>query len=163
VAEVGISFDISNQAAFDFLRAYDFAWARRNFRVEAEPLRALVLTAETEGWSLRKLGHALATAFNLDSDIAGQIAQMETFRAANAAALAGYKAARVQQIAWIASSDSCLHCRKLAQVPVPLSEPFAALGEFRARKNGRAIILREPLLYPPLHLGCSCCVRASLR
>jgi hypothetical protein len=133
-----IRFDLSNTDALQFLRAYDFAWARRQIIFDVEAVRAIFLRAETEGRSLSTLSREIEGATQLDAELADLLARTETIRAANAGAIAYYKHAGIDRLAWIAGSDACQYCRKLNGCVTPIGTPFLDPGEFQARKEWAA-------------------------
>jgi F like protein len=162
VSNIDIRLDLSNADVGRFLRNYDFAWARRQLIFDVEALRAIFLRAETEGWSLVRLGTEIEAAGQLDGELADLLARTETIRAANFGAIASYSAAGVERIVWLADSDACQYCRKLNRKAIPIGKPFLEPGSFQARKNGRPLLIREAVLAPPLHWGCRCAVRAGI-
>lgn len=162
MSAIDIRFDLSNEAALDFIRKYDFAFARRQLIFDVEALRAVLLGAESAGWSLKRIGDEILAATNLDNRVCEMLAQTETIRAANAAALASYLKAGIERVVWIADSRSCQYCRKLSRKAIPIGKPFLESGPFQARKNGRALLIRESVFSPPLHWDCRCAVSADV-
>lgn len=157
-----IRFDLSNADVLQFLRAYDFAWARRQIIFDIEAVRAIFLRAETGGDG-RNLSREIEAVTLLDGTLADLLARTEMIRAANAAAITSYRRAGVERLAWVADSDSCQYCRKLNRTVTPVTKPFLEPGEFLARKNGRTLLVRDAVFGPPLHWGCRCAVRADIR
>jgi hypothetical protein len=161
-SKVGIRFDLSNADVIDFVRNYDFAWARRQIVFDVETFRGLLIKAETEGWSLPDLTREIQAVTPLDGALADLLARTETIRAANFGAVASYSEAGIERIVWLADSDSCQYCRKLNGKTTPIRKPFLEPGPFQARKNGQPLLVREPVFASPLHWGCRCAVRADV-
>lgn len=158
-SKVGIRFDLSNADVIDFVRNYDFAWARRQIVFDVETFRGLLIKAETG--SLRDLTRAIQREFKLDLGIADLLAQTESLRAANAGALASYRKAGIEAVRWMADLPArCQYCRALNNKQVAAGAPFLQPGEFSARRNGKPMIVFDPVCLPPLHFGCTCTIRA---
>jgi hypothetical protein len=160
-ADLGIRFDLSNAHVVQFLRTYDFAWARRQLVFDVEALRGAILRAETEGWSVNRLSDEIQAITQLDGTLADLLAQTESIRAANFGAVSSYSAAGVARLAWLASDDCCQYCRKLSRKTVPIGKPFLESGAFQVRKNGRPLLVLEAVFAPPLHWGCRCAVSGA--
>ena len=75
-SKVGIRFDLSNADVIDFVRNYDFAWARRQIVFDVETFRGLLIKAETEGWSLPDLTREIQAVTPLDAALADQTSQI---------------------------------------------------------------------------------------
>ncbi len=162
-SKVGIGFDLSNVGVAAFIRNYDFAYARRQLLFDVEVFRGLLLAAETEGWSLDKLSRVIQREFKFDLGIADLLAQTETLRATNAAALASYRDAGIKTVQWLAGVPAnCQYCRALSNKEVAPGAAFVKPGEFFARRNGKPLIVIEPVCLPPLHFGCKCTICAVL-
>jgi hypothetical protein len=66
-------------------------------------------------------------------------------------------------VSWETSSEpECQYCRALSNKEVAPGAPFLKPGEFFARRNGKPLIVIEPVCLPPLHFGCKCTIRAVL-
>lgn len=162
MSEIGNRFDLGNADVIHFLRNYDFAWARRQLVFNVEAVRAILLSAESEGWSLVRISREIQAVTLLDGALAELLARTETIRAANLASVASYSKAGIDRVVWLADSDSCQYCRNLNGKTTPISKPFLEPGPFQARKNGWPLLVREPVFASPLHWGCRCTVRADV-
>jgi hypothetical protein len=160
---VEISFNLSIEPLRTFALEYDFAWAKRQFNLDVERLRALILRSVEKGWSIAKLGQGIQDDLNLDLEFARMLAATETVRAANAGAITTYRRSGIARKAWVPCGEACGYCRGLARKAVGIDEPFLAAGQvYLPRKNMHPLIVVEPVYYPPLHGACRCAIRAEV-
>lgn len=164
--ELGIRFDLSNQTVLDFVRTYAYKFADKTSDTSASEVRDLLTRAETEGWSVRELTANLdGLSESWDTARAGTIARTETIRAANAGAIASYKAAGITLKVWISDAGSCPYCAALNGKVIGIDDAFLKMGQSYQPDGAKApmTVSYEDVNGPPAHPNCRCAVRAEVQ
>jgi len=164
-AEVGISFDLSNQGLIDFIRQYSFRFAQKISDTSAQDVKDVLLGGLGDGLSHNEVRAKLLEKFSdWDAQRAEMVARTETIRAANAAAVAVYKQNGITLKVWVADPDACPYCAALDGTTVGIDDSFLKVGDsYHPEGTPRAMaITYEDVGYPPVHPNCRCAIRAEL-
>lgn len=93
---------------------------------------------------------------------AAKVAMRESVRAVNAMAKAGYRAAGVTRLRWVArGSDTCPYCKALNGKIVGIEENFVEAGDFDPDGAEQPLKVRRSVGHPPVHQGCDCQIVAA--
>jgi len=146
----GISFDIDRPEVQQFLEGYTMEFAKGIEGVSEQALRELIMTAQSEGWSVPNTRNAIMEMWDgFDKNRAQMIARTETIRSSNAGCEEAWKQAGIQKKQWYAAIDGrqCPECEALHEYSK--LNPVIMGGNFQA-----------DLPYPPLHPNCRCTILA---
>lgn len=162
-AAFGIEFDITNPATQTWLEEYSMQFAEQIEGLTEERVRAVIMEAQSEGWSVPTTRKALTDLYDgFDRVRAERIARTETIRSSNAGAVQAYREAGVIKKEWYTSIDGrqCAYCEALHQrvigieeIYIPQGTDFVVEGAERALRNDYANVD-----YPPAHVNCRCTV-----
>jgi len=152
LAAYGISFDINRPSVQEFLKGYTFDFVKGIEGVSEDKLRAVIMEAQAEGWSVPTTRDAIAELWDgFDKDRSEMIARTETIRSSNAGAQEAWEQAGVELKQWYATIDGrqCEECAALYEEtkaePIEIWETFAA-----------------GVSYPPAHPNCRCTILAYI-
>jgi len=164
----GISFDIARPEVQQFLEGYTMEFAKGIQEVSEEKLRAIIMQAQSEGWSVPNTRNAIMELWDgFDKNRAEMIARTETLRSSNYGAVEAWAQAGIERKEWYTTLDGrqCGWCESMHETVVSIRSNFKELGdELEATdEEGRAQIWRveyEAPYAPPLHPRCRCSVLA---
>jgi len=131
-ASFGIDFSLQNQEVQTFIRDYSFQFAEKVSSTAVEEIRALTLTAQTEGWGILEFIEAVAGRYDEWTVWRAElIARTETIRASNAGARASYQAAGITQIQWWTAEDDrvCPFCEQMHKRVIGIEGVFWKKGQ----------------------------------
>ena len=163
-ADVGIRFDLSNDATLRFIARYPYRRAAKYSPTGPEDLREIMLASKSQGWPLRKTRDALVAKFpQLARETAETLALTESARADNAGALAEFRNCGTERKTWIADGASCPLCKMLDGKVVSINQPFLARGEIVKPPSAAAPIkMKCSVRFPPAHEGCCRAIGAEV-
>ena len=147
-----VRFDLVNESAVSFARDHGGELTRKWLLPELadsalSQLRALVVQAIQEGWSVRQLGAKIETAWGIARMFADTVAMTEIASAQENGNLIGWRQSQVVRAKrWVLGSehkaaDTC--DQNVAAGEIPIDQPFPS-----------------GVLTPPAHAGCVCCLAA---
>lgn len=148
-----VGFDIYNEEITHFIETQVYHFLRSINDTSEELLRTTLFVAESEGYSPMQRTAAVQEIFH-DPKRSFTIAQTESSRAVHGGEYeATTKTGLADRKQWLASSDACPRCLKLARLgKIPIDQPFDASG------SGAYKIT----MYPPVHPHDMCTVKYIL-
>lgn len=157
----GISFDIDSPEVQEFLERYTMDFAKGIEEVSEKQLRELIMTAQSEGWSVPTTRNAIGEMWDgFDKVRAERIARTETIRSSNAGSQEAWRQAGIQKKQWYTTIDGrqCPWCEALHEKIVSIEGSFLEAGQFVVGDKSLDII--STTQYPPAHVNCRCTILA---
>lgn len=92
----------------------------------------------------------------------GRIAMHESVRAANAVAMAAYRAMGVSKKTWVTFGENCPYCQELGGRTLALEGFFLGQGQsWQPMGASRPLVVNGNIGHAPAHEGCDCMVVAG--
>ena len=132
-AMMGVSFELENPLAVEYLEARSIQFATLVNRSTSEEIRASIGRGLMDGESIEQLSKRVAEYFDQARDYrTDRIARTETISSTNAGSFDGYKQAGVEKKAWLSARDPATredHLQLDSQYSedrgaIPMDEPF---------------------------------------
>ena len=155
LAETGVP--ILTETMAPFLAAYSVAFALHYVTQSGGQLRALVLKAQASQKDVA--GAVLARLAEWQEKRAGKVADVESIRLGEAAAIQTYKRAGIGKVTWRTIRKNCPFCRQIDGRAVAIGQKFAGPGDQLDDPQGtQPLVIRRRTGHPPLHASCDCYV-----
>lgn len=144
-----------------FIRSYVEDYANRHSIMNLQEITDLMKQCEANGddavSSLEK------TFEKWNENLPESIANEESVRMNNAAALHVYKTGGVQNVRWFTyGGSSCSYCNGLDGKMVNINDPFVRSGEvYQPEGADKPFTSETDIRHSPLHKGCECMIGAA--
>lgn len=161
LAAYGISFDIARPEVQEFLQNYTMKFAQGLFKNSEEKLKAVIMQAQAEGWSVPTTRNSIMELWDgFDKNRADMIARTETIRSSNAGAQEAWRQAGIEKKQWYTTLDGrqCGWCESMHEKVVSMTSTFVGAGQLVV--GDKTLDLITPTEYPPLHPRCRCTILA---
>ncbi len=135
-------------------------FAAHHIGISTNEIRKLLADAVREGEDPAELLDAMLDQW--EETRVENVANIETVRSNNAAAVAAYVFAGRTILVWRAFGKNCPYCSKLNGRTVDIRDPFLSEGEdFEPEGADGALTPSHDVRHPPAHKGCDCMITAG--
>lgn len=156
----------TNAAISAFINRYVPKLAEQLTETTLEDLRAILIKAQDEEWSIQQTQETIQEKFTQYSEHrAEMIARTEMIRASNMGARISYEIFGIKEMIWLDTDDSrtCPICKSMDGKTVAIGQPFASIGDVIEAEDGSQYkIAYETVEVPPIHPSCRCTVIPKL-
>ena len=163
--DLGLTFDVTNPYVSGFIEQYAYRFSESLEDVNVALLRQTLSEGMAAGETIPQLMARVNETYDTFNKYrAEMIARTETSRAANQAALEGYRQSGVvTRKIWLTAPGCCDWCAELDGHVVALEENFYNEGDTATSADGRAMYVDYgDIDAPPLHPNCRCSVAADI-
>jgi len=168
LAAYGISFDIARPEVQEFLQKYTMKFAQGLFENSDEKLKALIMQAQSEGWSVPTTRNGIMELWDgFEKNRAESIARTETIRSSNHGAVEAWAQAGIEKKEWYTTKDGrqCGWCDAMHGKIISIRSNFLGMGDDLSitDEQGKTRVMRidyQDVYAGSLHPQCRCGVLA---